>query len=847
MADFDVDDQLQELFEKYEDLRQRCRNTSAHRVAREAARLAKDNRQLIPYLQAQFNLMNNAQGLLDAESGKEAALDAIAYLESDDRARVFQPDFPEEEYADTVGWMSACAYDNLAKHVAAMQGYNSDGTHQCISDGIDVCRRTGKLRCVTCFREYASDVYLASDDVPMALHFARIVKALPEDSPNSERRWVGAKDETWLLTLQGRLAAAETAAREALALAESYHTPLEARLESRLQLETIRLLAGQPDSAAAKEPDAPPRGEWIFYDLASDQVAALRACCQGNCQQAEELLLRWDRWLTEHRDLRHWFEVRLRLIACERLAGAANKAEALTKQLEERAGKARDWLTLHRLARLLEPAAIPSPLALVAPVEIGPLSGDAGRVPVEKAAPSQEPTAAVPPAEALPLDPLFEPLLQRLSTLGDEAGRQALLSDVLAIPATSVTHPADAARLLHFVQFLLGDDSEATRQTIWSWAEVMAEPYPQVPVVLNLLASVGDLLRRDPEDALTKVIPEDKLARMFQESIDLDPFHAHNHFRAGVHYLGHDNLGEAERCLARGFRLERTFGPLAVRLAEVYHRTERPRDALMVLDTCLREGCEDPQVAWEAAVGAFNLGQYEPLLTYLDRHEQLQPGAPWINYYRATGLLELGRPQEALAALEEESRRAPERVLPIHVLRACAEMALGRVEPARKHLNEALTLRLADVHELTVRGLADLFGRLWRALGAELPADDALRGRLERRLLAAGLAPDEFFEPYRQREAVQESVNIYRCRVLQPLDQRWPEFEGCLHGQEEWSSYFALWGVVAQSEEEAVSRVRSWQLRCYKAPPGDIECELQDEGYKDKPGILWMGERWCEE
>jgi hypothetical protein len=44
--------------------------------------------------------------------------------------------------------------------------------HGCISDGIQVCQRTGKLECVNCFREYAAEVYLAADDLPMALHQA---------------------------------------------------------------------------------------------------------------------------------------------------------------------------------------------------------------------------------------------------------------------------------------------------------------------------------------------------------------------------------------------------------------------------------------------------------------------------------------------------------------------------------------------------------------------------------------------------------------------------------------------------------------------------------------------------
>ena len=38
--------------------------------------------------------------------------------------------------------------------------------------------------------------------------------------------------------------------------------------------------------------------------------------------------------MTEHECLHQWFEVRLRLIACQRLAGADNRIEPLAKQLE---------------------------------------------------------------------------------------------------------------------------------------------------------------------------------------------------------------------------------------------------------------------------------------------------------------------------------------------------------------------------------------------------------------------------------------------------------------------------------------------------------------------------------
>ena len=80
------------------------------------------------------------------------------------------------------------------------------------------------------------------------------------------------------------------------------------------------------------------------------------------------------------------------------------------------------------------------------------------------------------------------------------------------------------------------------------WAETVAAPFSQVAVVINVLASLGDALRDDEE--MAERIPDDRLEKLFRASLDLDPFHSLNHFRAGVYYLGMDNLGEAERCFS---------------------------------------------------------------------------------------------------------------------------------------------------------------------------------------------------------------------------------------------------------------------------------------------------------
>ncbi len=89
--------------------------------------------------------------------------------------------------------------------------------------------------------------------------------------------------------------------------------------------------------------------------------------------------------------------------------------------------------------------------------------------------------------------------------------------------------------------------------------------------------------------------------------------------RAGDHYFAEQNLGEQSDVMHGVFRLKRDLSDVALKLALLYRDTDRPRDALHVLDVCLREGGDNPQLAWEAGLTAFSLKRYEVMLTYLDR------------------------------------------------------------------------------------------------------------------------------------------------------------------------------------------------------------------------------------
>lgn len=150
-----------DLERKYHELSDRNLERSSMRVAQEMRRLAKSERKLIPYLTGTFRSMVGSSQMLQPGQGRDLAIELIALLESEDAARNFQGDLPMEEYEATVLWMSSCAYDNLATCVASIEGFNSGEMHQCIHEGIQVCRRTGKLQCINCFREYASEVYAA--------------------------------------------------------------------------------------------------------------------------------------------------------------------------------------------------------------------------------------------------------------------------------------------------------------------------------------------------------------------------------------------------------------------------------------------------------------------------------------------------------------------------------------------------------------------------------------------------------------------------------------------------------------------------------------------------------------
>ncbi|HZN63802.1 MAG TPA: hypothetical protein VFB66_00750 [Tepidisphaeraceae bacterium] len=861
----DADDQLDELFEAITDLREKCRVQSAYRTTAEAKRLAKAERKLMPYLLANFYVMNLAQDLFEPEAGREAAVENIALLESPERARAFQGDYDEGEYEHTVQWMSACSYDNLATATGMLQGYNSPGMQACIADGIHVCRRTGKLQCVACFREYATNVHRAADDLSMATHHARTNLLTRQDaSSGDDRRFVGADDLSELLLLTGHLEPAWGAAAQALELAATYHNPLGARRRARHMMRQLGHLAGRREwveAGADPAADRATRGEDPAQDLREDLDEALAEAVRKDYAAAIQRLVPWDQFLTDRKCVDEWFEVRLRLVALHRLAGKADRAAALAKPLDARARQADDFLTLRRLELMLSGALPPAPFPTVGPLSMGhfaPSPGGSDSAATATASsttpsapqPSEEPAgepAAPPPS---PLRPVIERIGEQLDAVLNASANaegppdvSGVVEAVLAIPPEKVTDRRDAASLMHILAFV--SRAPVPQERVWAWAGAVAERHPTEAPVVALRAQLGDVLRSAEDSPLAGTTTPAELEALFRRAMDLDPDWAGGFSRAGTFFLGEGNEAEAERCLARAFRLDRSNEHVATQLADVYASTDRPGDALAVLDMCLREGTESGDLLWQAGVRASSLDRHESALTYLDRLEEVEPGRPWVQYYRGVALMALNRAGEALEAADRENERAsrPD-ALHVQSLRAAAAAALDRIDDVRRHLDAALAVPLRAVDDLTLVGITACHERMWAA-ALKLPSQDPVRGRVTERLIQSGLTPDALWEWHRTGGGAQngtepvQGLTHYLCDLRQPLGPEWAASPACPPGCEGWSAYVIRYGVLAASDDEARQTALKWQSRSASRRAEVLDVQEEGGPFADRPGVTW--------
>ena len=843
----DIDQQLQDLQQRAGDLISRCQFAGSSRLYGELRRRGRAEHRAQAYVTGTFFQMDQAQYLLDFQKMRERAVELIALLEDEEQVRQIQSDFPREQYDYLVYSMSSCAYENLAEATGQLEGYNSEGMHACIADGLQICRRTGKTGCVSCFREYACDVYLSADDADIAGHQCRLVMEQEGSwSDRGDRRWLATSKLAWLEALHGRFDEALTQMDRALSFTDGDAVSLkfESRLRTLLVRDSIRLAAGlgplmDADPAFERMPAA---DECPVFEHAQDLNTALFAVQKQDWNEATQLLTRWDQRLQKCSGTHLWFETRLRLIAMKRLSGQQKQAESLAKQLEQRARTANDYLTLRRLQYLLD-SDQPSPLAVAAE----PRS-------VQGAVSQADPTDAADPTDPIdPTDEIKSPLASHLKLLRErmtdlmanpsEEKFDSLRADVLAVDAAQATEAEDVSGLLHLAGYLVGSGDDG--EVVWKWANALAAPHRSRAVVLSLLGTLGDALRGSSNAALTEKITAERTEQLFRKSLELESSKPRNFLRAGDHFASEGNHSEAERCYARAFRLDRIDGNIVRRLADLYSNTDRPRDALHVLDVSLREGSIDAQVAFEAAMLAFRMKQYDSTLTYLDKFEELSGQNLWTNYYRGVCHYEQADYTKALECIDREEQIAESTGWHLELMRAVIKARLGDPTGAQPHVDTAVGTTLSEIDYLSPTGITELLQRLAMA-AEEILRDANLAARTESRLLRSGLMPESWFQWKRESPDAKpvENIRLYRCLIQQQLDDTWQADPDRLHDQQDWDLYITEWGVLAESEEAATEIILGWQSRIHSLPASIQEILTSEESYTDIPGAVWQGARF---
>ncbi len=848
----EIDQQLRALQEKAGDLISQCRFSSSSRMYGELRRRGRAEHRAHAYVMGTFFQMDQAQYLLDFQTMRERAVELIALLEDEEQLRQIQTDFPRDQYEYLVYSMSSCAYENLAEATGQLEGYNSEGMHACIADGLQICRRTGKTGCVSCFREYACDVYLSADDPDIAGHQCRLVMEQEGGwSDRGDRRWLASSKLAWLEALHGRFDEALVTIEQALEFTsgEAVSLKFESRIRTLLLRDTIRLAAGLepllPTDPAFSE--MPSGEECPIFENSLDLNQALLAVRERNWDDASRLLTKWDQRLQKCNGTHLWFETRLRLIAMKRTAGDQKSAEALAKQLEQRARTANDYLTLRRLQQLMD-SENPSSLAVASVPRKSAAetttSGEVTSTEIESDTALSAETAAVEPPT--PLAEQITELRGRMTELMENPGEEefeALRADVMAMDASLVSHHDDTAGILHLMGYLVGSGEDG--EDIWKWANALAASHRNQSVVISLLGTLGDALRSTGNEMLAEKITADRTEQLFRKSMELDPAKARNFLRAGDHFAAQDNSGEAERCYARAFRLDRTDGNIVRRLADLYDNTDRPRDALHVLDVSLREGSDDAQVAFDAAMLAFRLQQYDATLTYLEKFEQLAGESLWTNYYRSVCFYEQGDYQKALECIDREEKLAESAGWHLELMKAVTKIRLQDIPGAQPHLEVALSTPFFEIDFLSSTGLMELMQRL-AVVADEVLNDQAMVVRIESRLLRSGLMPESWFQWQRESKDLKpvENVRLYRCLIHQPLDETWNDNPDRLSDQQDWDSYITEWGVLAQSEDEAKETALKFQSMCSELEATVQEILEGDEAYTDVPGPVWQGARY---
>ena len=872
---------------------------SAYKLYGELRSRARSEGQLGFYVFGTFFQMTLSQRLLQFETVRERAVELIAIFEDEEQARKIEPSLDLDQYENMIYSMGACAYEVLAEATGALDGYNSEGMQECLTGGIEVCHRIGKLSCIQCFREYACDTHTAADDYELARYHCKQVLNQENDFPErGNRRWLAMLRLATMDLLEGQHESARSKLEQAaeLALAKSVNDTPGAQVAVMLERVSLDLIETRPmdEQTRILLTGLPPRGECPEYDLDVDLLTALGHAMNQEWEQADKLLTTWNKALKQGKAVTKWLETGIRLVALFRLRGDMTKAKRVSIQFEEAATKANDWQSIRRLHQIFDDSIEITPLGTVikntrSPSALSQSEPSNVATDMEVKPPKEIKAAESETKELTPLGPWLDDLTERIHNAGKVAEKDSQLKvnvtlfrqELLERPAKDFAHPEDIGRAMYLMNFLITPDCD--RAVVWKWANTLVSSNQEVAYLISLLGRLGmtismldrltaelnfdshkqafndvddfddlddddldgfdDELAREGELPPTSISNE-RLEQLIRKSLQMEATGVNNNFRAAevFEYIG--NASEAERCYARAFKLDRTRDDAALALSRIYSETDRLQDALYVLDLCIREGGDSGELLFEAALKAHALTQHELQVSFLQKlHERHAPG-PWTNYYLSSGLLELKRPQEALDAIDREVLLFESKGLHIDSVRAAAYAQLGQSSDAAKFVRLALSRPLAQINDLTLSGVSGAFERLITA-AKMCPDERALQLEVEQKMLIAGIATESFFEQIRADEKPCD-LYLYQCYISQPLDAAWPESDGCLPDQTDWLTYIAQWGVLARDVAEAEDVALKWQAKCYPLEGTLVDIDSSDETLHDRPGIAFQGPRFPE-
>ena len=854
---------------------------SAFKLYGELRSKARSEGHLGYYVFGTFFQMNLAQRLLQFETVRERAIELIALFEDEEQARKVEPSLDLQHYESLIYSMGACAYEVLAEATGDLDGYNSEGMQECLTGGIEVCHRVGKLSCLQCFREYACDIHTAADDYELARYHCNQVMQQNTDFPErGDRRWLAMLRLASMDIFEGQHESGRAKLEKALELAclPTVNDSKGAQVAVMFERHTLDTIEGRPMDESTEKVihGLPPRGECPEYDFDVDCLAAVGFAMNKKWDDAEQLLVSWNKKLKQNKAITKWLETGVRLVSLVRLRGDMSKAKRLSVQFEFAATKANDWQTIRRLHQSLDETLDVTPLGTV----VRNTRGSRSIPQLEPASVAQEgPSETEKPT---PLGPWMDDLTTRMraaNAASEKLGEtkfdiSPFRNELMQRNTKEFIDPEDIGHALYLMNFLI--TAECDRSEVWKWANGLVSAHQDVAYLISLLGRLGmtvSMLDRlsagihwgtnengerdseesafdedEMEDAYNEAslpqasISNERLEQLIRKSLQIDSKGVNNNFRAAevFEYIG--NASEAERCYARAFKLDRTRDDAALALARIYSETDRLQDALYVLDLCIREGGDSWELLFEAALKAHALTQHELQVSLLQKlHERHSPD-PWTYYYLSSGLLELKRPQEALDAIRKEIALFQSKGLHIDSVLASAYAQLGQSEQAKEEIRNAIAFPLSAIEDLTLSGVSGAFERLVAAAKI-CPESRELLDKVEERMLKAGIATESYFEQVRSHEKPCD-LYLYQCYVTQPLDSHWAESEGCLADQSDWESYVAQWGVLARNADEAADLALKWQGKCYPIESSIMEMDGADETLHDRPGIAFQGARF---